>query len=199
MIIDYNKFLSIRFDLVIRYYFLEKANFNAIEAKKLVLSSRYKFLRLVFKELLIRDIKTKPGIAKKNKLVNIHDYGEYVSQQLFHMPNWNWIEKNMNNDWIKKNPYLVKIDGLGCSVKRFLISLKYGKNLYWEFKKKGKTLLSLWDENLHKELLTSDQFKKIMKSKKNMMNKMAILDFFSDETYVGDKKLYEKYIKNLQT
>ena len=80
-----------------------------------------------------------------------------------------------------------------------MISLKYDNKLYWIFTKKGKNILSLWDEKLYKKLIISKKWFKIMKSKNNMMNKMLSLDFFSDETYVGDKNLYEEYKRNIQT
>jgi len=194
--INYKKFLSTRFDLVIRYYFLEKVNFDVIKAKELAMSDN--ILKNVFDKLLTIDVKTNPHAAKKMKLSKL-SYGNHVANQLFYMPNWLWIEENISNKWIKNNPYLVKIDGLGMSVKRFMISLKYGYNIYWEFKKGGKTLLSLWREELYKELLEPNKWKEIIKSKNNMIDKMLYLDFFSKNTYVGDKNLYEKYIRNLQT
>jgi len=199
ILINYKNFLSTRFDLVIRYYILEQVDFNAGEAKILALTGKYNFLRIVFNKLLTIDVKTKPGVAKKARLVSIHNYGNHVAKQLFYMTNWLWIEKNISNDWNKNNPYLVKMNGLGCSVKRFMASLKYDKKLYWIFTKKGKNMLSLWDENLYKELIESKKWKEIMKSKNHMIDKMSSLNFFSDDTYVGDKKLYEEYIRNIQT
>jgi len=192
--IDYYKFLSTRFDLVIRYYFLEKAKFNT--EKALNLSKNDNILKEVFNKLLIIDIKTNPWSAKKIKKSKL-SYGDHVANQLFYIPNWLWIEKNIKSDWFISNPYPVKIDGLGCSVKRFMITLKYGQTLYWEFKKDGKTLLALWKEELYKELLDSNKWKEIMKSKNNMIDRMLYLKFFSNNTYVGDKKLYEEYIRNL--
>lgn len=198
MIINYEKFLSTRFDLVIRYYFLEQTNFNAGKAKKLALTGKYNALRVVFDKLLTIDVKTKPHVAKKAGLTKL-TYGKHVANQLFYMTNWSWIEANISDEWNKNNPYLVKMNGLGCSVKRFMISLKYNKKLYWIFTRKGKNLLSLWDEHLYKKLIEPTEWKKIMKSKNRMMNKMLKLNFFSDDTYVGDKKLYEEYIRNIQT
>lgn len=197
MIINYKKFLSTRFDLVIRYYFLEKSNFVAIKAKKLALSREYNWLRVVFKKLLIIDVKTNSHSARKVRKLTNPSYGIHVAERLFSMTGWSWIEENISNNWMKTCPYPIEINGLGMSAKRFMISLKYDKKLYWMFTRMGKNMLALWDENLYKELLTSSQFEGIIKSKNNMMDKMARLNFFSDETYVGDKKLYNKYIKNL--
>lgn len=192
--INYYKFLSTRFDLVIRYYFLEKANFVAEKAKKIAMNDN--ILKKVFDKLLTIDVKTNPHSAKKIKYSKL-SYGNHVANQLFYMPNWLWIEKNISNNWIISNPYPVKINGLGMSVKRFMITLKNGYNLYWEFKRDGKTLLALWREELYKELLELNKWKEITKSKNKMIDRMSYLNFFSENTYVGDKKLYEEYIRNL--
>jgi len=198
MIIKYENFLSTRFDLVIRYYFLEKTDFDAIKAKNLALSGKYKFLRIIFDKLLTIDVKTNSHAAKKSKLYK-SSYGEHVARQLFFMKNWLWIEENISSEWTKNNPYPIKMNGVGGSVKRFIISLNNNNTLYWMFSEKGKTLLELWKENSYKELMEPKKWKKIMKSKNHMMGKMLKLNFFSDDTYVGDKKLYEEYIRNIQT
>jgi len=182
---------------VIRYYLLEQTNFNASEAKKLVATGKYNSLRAVFDKLLTIDVKERPHVAKKAAKSKL-TYGKLVANQLFYMLNWSWIENNISNEWMKNNPYLVRINGVGCSVKRFLISLKTDRKLYWIFTRKGKNMLSLWDEKLYEESVEPVEWIKIIKSKNRMMNKMLKLNFFSDDTYVGDKILYEEYIRNIQ-
>ncbi len=189
-VVDHEKFLASRFDLVIRWYFLEKTNFDAERAKSLAKSSSYAPLRNLFDSLLKMDMAENPHIAMKVRKAGIGDYGQHIMNKLFFTPNWQWVEKSMlnKNGWIIKNPYPVRIDGLGLSVKRFLLALKHERSLYWEFKERGKAPLNLWKQHLHKKLLIPRGYDKIMQAGHRMLIKMNKLEFFSMDTYVGDKK-----------
>lgn len=195
IVVNHKKFLSLRFDLVIRWYFLEKARFDAREAKILARSDQYKHLRNVFARLLKEDTKI-PYILKKVKTTREPEamYGVLVARQLFSMQNWEWIEEQMakGEEWIEDNPYPVRIDGLGLSVKRFILALKHNRNLYWEIKVKGKAQLHLWKQKMYKKMMKR-QYEEIREAENRMLIRMKRLEFFSDEFYKGDEDLLKKY------
>lgn len=197
--INYNKFFKNRFDLVIRYYIFKRVNFGIDESYLDAISNKYDDIKRVSGLLLKRDMKN-PRIYKKTKHVNKIQYGYHVMEKLFLPWNLFWIEKQIitSEKWIKDNPYPIKINGLGMAQKRFILTLKHNKSLYWYFEEKDDyEVLALWNENNYKKLLKDKTWNKLKKSKNKMIDKMTILNFFSKNTYVGDKKLYEKHIRNL--
>lgn len=125
MIIDYEKFLSMKFDLVIRWHLLEEVEFSIQKVKVLVISDQYEYLRNAFSEMM-------PVIYRD---VADPDWGTYFFRPMGH---WSWIEDQMKigDYWIKENPYNIGIDGLGFSTKRFILVLKYERQLYWVFSEK---------------------------------------------------------------
>lgn len=200
IVIDYEKFLSTRFDLVIRWYFLEKAGFDAQVARVLAGSCQYKDVRDVFALLLKIDVSEVPHAADKIRRAKILEsgYGLRTANQLFSMSNWSWIEGQIQipngEKWFRENPYPVKVDGLGLAVKRFILTLKYRKRLYWEFKGEGKTPLSLWKQHKYKKWLEMRRYSEIEEASHRMVSRMKKLEFFSTDTYVGEKGLCEKYL-----
>ena len=208
-IIDYNDFLSLRFDLVIRYYLLEQAGFDVRKAR--TLSTEDKYLKKIYKELLKTDVKTNPHSLKKTRGISNEKYGDLVAEKLFYHwgsknrgDSWLWMEKQTNENWINwitENPYLIQTDGIGTSVKRFSTALIHEKPLYWKLIPKGekKQLLALWDERQYKETMKPTKYEKIKESKKRMIDRMKNLDFFSRSTYIGEEDLITEYILNRRT
>ena len=194
IVIDHAEFLSMRFDLVIRYYLLENHKFNAKGAGNSVsLYGRYEHLRSVFGQLLKMDVVEKEIIRmkmKKKRKMPEKKYGDYVALKLFLMRNWSWIEGRMAKDdgWIRENPYLVMRSGLGTSVKRLLLALKYGRTLYWQYGG-SKTRRRSWEESEYEKLLGLNEYSEIRDAKSRMMDRMGELGFFSVDTYVGDRSL----------
>lgn len=196
IIVNHKKFLSKRFDLVIRWYFLEKTGFDAEEAKLLAGSSQYVHLRAIFTMLLKQDTKIPHILNKVRKTKEpVHMYGYLVARQLFFLPNWHWIERQMEegDGWIGDNPYPIRFDGLGLSVKRFVLALKYKRNLYWEIKKKGKAPLQLWNQHKYRKMMKSHEYDKIKEAEHRMLIRMKELNFFSDEFYRGNEVLLKAY------
>lgn len=200
--IDYEYFLSRRFDLVIRYHLLRATDFDGQRAKTLVNSDKYRNLRDISGKLLKGDMNSKKGIMKKVKNNNFKGpLGDLVARQLFYQPNWNWIDNEIRKgqEWIDANPYDIRIDVLGLSVKRFLLTMKHKRTLSWVFKTHGKTPLELWKKQNYKELLETSEFNSIQKSQNLMMIRMKKLKFFSLNTYKGGQELLEKYKRDIQT
>ena len=182
-IVDYEYFLSRRFDLVARYYILQESNFRRGKVKTVINDPKHSNLRDIFAKLL-----RTAGNKKR------------VGTELFLTNNWNWVNEKITADqtWINKNPYEIKIDAIiGGSVKRFLLPLLHEKPLPWIFVSKKKGLKLLWREGTYKKTLPTTEFNEIKKSKQTMMEKMEKLNFFSLNTYIGEEVLLEKYKKNL--
>lgn len=200
IVVDHEKFLSTRFDLVIRWYFLEKAGFDIQRAGVLTGGEQYDDLRNAFATLLTIDVTEGLYVADKVRRASVkpHEYGRHVAGKLFlPIKNWSWIGERMieGEKWIRKNPYSVRVNGLGLSVKRFMLSLKHKRRLYWEFQEKGKASLSLWKQFLHKQLLNSNIYAEIEKAERRMVVRMKELEFFSAGTYMGKKNLFKIYMK----
>jgi len=202
IIVNHEKFLASRFDLVIRWHLLEKTDFNTRDAMALAGDKQYGDLRNVFSTLLKMDVAQIPNTAKKVKKskIPIDGYGQHVARQLFIVKNWTWIGRQMlkGETWIKKNPYAVRFDGLGMSVKRFILALKHERSLYWIFKEEGKVLHNLWKQQKYETLLGSSRYNEIEKTRNRMLVKMKQLEFFSANTYVGDKKFLEIHLMNFR-
>ena len=197
--IDYEYFLSRRFDLVIRYHLLRESDFEAKKAALLVSGNEYKELREISGVLLKRDMKSKEGIAKKVERQHYNGpLGDLVAIRFFDLHHWIWVEDQMKRGqkWINENPYEMRVDVLGLSVKRFLLALTYERILPWVFKTQGKTLLELWKKQNYEEL---SEFDNIQKSQDIMMMNMKKLEYFSLDTYKGEEVLLEEYKRHLQT
>ena len=112
MIIDYDQFCSKRFDIVLRFHLLLESEFNVANADILFESDKYKFLKFAIK-------KVNPRLIRKG----VFDYKKWVYVE-------NAVAKRRY--WLAANPYLVNSNtNYGSSVKRFLLSIKYQKNMFW--------------------------------------------------------------------
>jgi hypothetical protein len=182
-IIDYEYFLSRRFDLVTRYYILQESNFCRAETKITINDPKHANLRDIF-----------------SRLLRVSENKYEVARRLFLTQSWHWVDHKIteNQNWINKNPYEIKIDIIiGGSVKRFLLPLLHEKPLPWIFVPKKKEFKLLWREGTYKKTLPTTEFNEIKKSQQTMMEKMEKLNFFSLNTYIGEEVLLEKYKKNL--
>jgi len=207
IVIDYEKFLSKRFDFVLRYHFLEKAGFDSERARILTMSPQYKYLRQTFGELLAMDVGDR-RVAKALRMAKVFSddfYGLYYTDQLFIDYNdrrfpmksghdWLWIEEQMRKgeEWIKSKPFAIAINGLALTTKRFVLALMHNRSLYWGIVKVKRDTLNLWKEDRYKELLNSSKFNELEECKGRMLRRMERVRFFSANTYVGNKQLLEK-------
>ncbi len=204
--VDYEKFLSVRFDFVLRHYLLEKAKFDFRKARVLIIMSpQYEHLRQVFAKLLASDVGDKRVAKSLNRACILSDarlYGMYYADQFFidysdryfrmkPSHNWLWIESQMmkGEDWIKEHPFRVAANGLALNSKRFVLALVYDRPLYWKIVKVEWGAFNIWKEIRYKELLDSDKYNELEESKNRMLYRMEELDFFSMDTYVGDERL----------
>ena len=204
--VNYEKFLAVRFDFVLRYYLLEKAKFDSRKARALIImSSQYEYLRQAFAKLIASDVGDKRLAKPLNRARVLSDaslYGMYYADQLFidyndryflmkpgH--NWLWIESQMmkGKDWIKEHPFRVAVNGLALNSKRFVLALVYDRLLYWKIIKVEWGTFNIWKEIRYKELLDSDKYNELEESKNRMLHRMEKLNFFSMDTYVGDERL----------
>jgi hypothetical protein len=182
--IDYEYFLSRRFDLVTRYHILRESDFSRHKARTLINEKRHSDLKSIFSTLL--RLGTKVHLVEEN---------------LFPAKNWHWLENKIkkNQRWINKNPYPVKLDLIGGSVKRFLISLIHKKPLPWIFLPAKREFKNLWKEETYKKMLKAAEFSDIKNSQEAMMKNMRELNFFSLDTYRGEEVLLEEYKAYIQT
>ena len=204
--VNYEKFLAVRFDFVLRYYLLEKAKFDSRKARALiVMNPQYEYLRQVFAELLAFDVSDKRLAKSLNRARVLSDanlYGMYYADQLFidysdrrfsmkNCHDWLWIKNQMmkGEEWIKENPFCIAVNGLALNSKRFVLALVYDRPLYWKIVKVEWGAFNIWKEIRYKELLDSDKYNELEESKNRMLCRMEKLNFFSMDTYVGDKRL----------
>ena len=193
--VNYSDFLSKRFDLVIRYHLLEQVDFDVVKAEKLLFSKEYEFLHSIFRTLLEQDIVNDPFVKSKTEK-SINKTGVLLkhigAEQFFHVSSWKDVQKAIKGDIVKliHQPYVLGFEGVGRSVKRFLIALQYKKKLYWCRLPGGKGRES-WKEANYKSLLPVEWYRTFKKSQKKMMEKMYELRFFSDSHLVdrGEKTI----------
>ncbi len=194
--IEYGKFLSSRFDLVLRYYFFEKAGFNSKEMLSLIGSRQYYYLKDVFTKLIIIDCKDryKRKFLKRARVFSEDSHGlHYTDTQ--DGSNWLWVERQMavDSEWIKKNPYRIGSNGIPFDTKRLVLALVYKRVLYWiKMRKDAPGPFKLWEEESYEDLLGPSRFGEFKGAKDRMIRKMEELDFFSIDMYVESRKSLKK-------
>ena len=208
IVIDHSEFLSTRFDLVVRCYFLEKTRFGIRKAAALACSDQYGYLRDVLGELLEADAARHARVVRNLRKTPRKGYGLHVANRLFHSANWSSMQASImkGEELIKRFPYPVGYGGPGLAAKRFVLSLLYRRKLYWRFTRWNprsnaiRPDLNLWKEKEHERLLEQDKYNDLVGTKKRMLRGMRRLEYFSVDTYMGDKRLLERYLneKGLQ-
>lgn len=207
IMVNYEKFLSERFDFVLRYHLLEKVGFDSRTARGLAMGFGYGYMREVFAELLTMDTGDK-RVAKALRRAEVFSrdlYGLYYADQLFidysdrrfsmkPSHNWLWIEKQIMDGewWSKHNPFRVTVSGFALDTKRFVLTLIYSRPLYWTIVGIERNRLNLWMEIRYRELLSSDRYGELERSKNRMIHKMEELKFFSIDNYVECEKILKK-------
>ncbi len=168
-LIDHEKFIEQRYDILIRFYFLELAGFDVEKAKEIYESEEYGFLEPVLERLKIFD-------SNKKKT-------------------WKYIDAQVSKDveWMKRFPYLVTMGGCGLSVKRFLLSTRYwGVKLYWmqidHHMDMDKVGFYKWNRDTYKDVLTRQQFNLFRDKERTLLMVMREGDYFSEKTKVGHLK-----------
>jgi len=200
IVIDHSKFLSARFDLVVRCHFLEKTEFNIKSAIALLHSDQYGYLRDVFGELLEVDMARHARVVRNLKKTPREGYGFHVAGRLFHGGNWPGMQAQMvkGEKLIRRFPYPVGFGGLGLACKRFVLALICKRRLYWKFIhwrfNAFHSVLNLWKEEEHEKLLERIKYEELIRTKKRMLRGMKKLKYFSIDTYVGNERLLERYL-----
>lgn len=179
---DYNKFLSNRYDFVIRFKLLEQMGFDVRKAKQL---------------WEVKRAKGKPVIIPRaSDQYNFLDRFLVGAEFFTSLNNWNYVDKQVreNIDWLREKPYLVTTDCIGTSIKRFFAALKHEKPLYWgmvdtyDKKYSDKLLETTWSEDLYKKNLTAMELEPFNRAKTRLMAKMFKLRFFCESTKLENCK-----------
>jgi len=165
--VDYKEFLAKRFDIVIRFHFLAQS--KGVDTARLIYESKkYKFLN---------------PILERSKLFESKD-----------KHTWEYVGRKVKNDphWLRHCPYMVDKTGLGFSVKRFLMSIKYWRPLYWMSvdcpMDKDKKNFYKWKKETYETRLTEKQFKMFEMSEMTLLIFMSHMKYFSSETKMGYMK-----------
>ncbi len=205
--IDHEKFLSERFDFVLRYRLLEEAEFDSRKARSLAMGFGYGYMRNVFRDLLAMDAGDRRVANALGKAGVFSDdlYGLYYADQLFidyndrrfsmkSGHNWLWIEEQIvdGEQWGRHNPFRVTISGFALDTKRFTLTLIYDRPLYWTMVGIEQNRLNLWKESRYRKLLSPDKYGELEKSKNRMLYRMGKLDFFSIDMYMESRKSLKK-------
>jgi len=166
ILVDYKEFFQIRFDLVIRYYILEEFDWDLSKAFK----ESEEFIENIVKQMPIdgkKLFKNSKKLFKKEK-------------------SYEWMSNNLkdNDTWLSKNPYIICEQNFGSSVKRFLMTIKHKKNLWWqkEIRTKIKNK-AYWQKETWKEILKPEEFDKLIKTENRLIKYMTDNNFF-DEKYL---------------
>jgi len=166
--IDYPKFISNRYDLVLRYYFLESTGFDIDSAVDMFEQEEYDLIREI-----ILDTKQNLPLFKRR------DHWDFVFDSLI-----------KDHEWTKKHPYIITPEYVGVSVKRFLYSIHLNQSLYWTVSNRyykpivGKTV---WERDTYIAsplLKQSKILKMLINSELKMLEDMNRLKFFRPETYI---------------
>lgn len=168
--IDYLKFISYRYDLVLRYYFLESTGFNIDSAIIMFGKRKYAFIR---KRILESKGQNWPLFKGKS--------------------NWGFVLNNLsrNSEWTKEHPYIITPEFVGISVKRFLLSLHLNQPLYWTISNryyKPITRRKVWDRDTYVTTLSLEQSKMLMDIELKMLAHMNRLKFFRPETFISESE-----------
>lgn len=202
IVIDHSEFLSTRFDLVVRCHFLEKTRFGVRKAAALLCSDQYEYLRDVFGKLLEVDMARHARVVRNLRKTPREGYGFHVANRYFHSANWSSMQACMirGEELIRRFPYPVGYGGPGLACKRFVLALIYRRKLYWRFTRWNsrsdavRSDLNLWKEEEYEKLLEQDKYDELIVTKKKMLKGMRRLEYFSVDTYVGDKGLLKRYL-----
>lgn len=164
ILVDYKEFLKKRFDLVVRYYILEKANWNLLKVEKILKNG---FIKEEFKQM-------SPG---SKKLFNKNDAYKWIDDTL----------KN-NNTWLKENPYIIYGINNGTSVKRFLMAIKHKKKLWWQIENGSIKNKIYWQKEKWKEILKLEEFNILLEAENKLIKYMTDNNFFDKKYLIGKIK-----------
>ncbi len=194
--IDYKGFLAKRYDLVVKYHLITDAGWSFEKARGLIIESEeYAFMYDLYRKLW-------PVLSKKfdSRLKEKygHDTGLALAHNQFLLKNFKWIERAVRKgDWLRERPYGLRLNNEGIPSKRFLVTLKYDKKLWWcqePFLDGYKASYGpTRDRNNYEAFLTSEQFAMFEAAKFRLMKHMGRLRFFFEETRIRVKlEDYEK-------
>jgi hypothetical protein len=177
--IEYKKFLHNRFDFVVRYFLLEQSDFDVRKAQQLW------------------EVKVEKGepVVIENASSDYNYLDKMLKGKLFfdQLQNWDHIDRKLkkSNDWLMYNPYIITTHGIGISLKRFLIAIKYKRLLYWiatdayNDKYNSRVTYAPWHEDLYDDHLTKKEIAPFKEAKFRLMARMTKLNFFCEDTKIG--------------
>lgn len=171
ILVDYDKFFEKRFDIVLRYYILEESNWDIPKSE---IMSKNGFIKYAFQKMPLG------------------------SKILFNKTSYEWISKNLTDIWLKENPYIIYGSNNGTSVKRFLITIKNKKELWWKIENKNVKNKLWWEKSRWMKILESKDYNKLIESENKLIKIMKDNNFFhKDYLLIGETKQKEKIKINI--